>query len=60
MANVPSRVVQLIETFDRNIEAYKAPGYKEAQLRAEFVDPFFEALGWDVRNTGAPPRPTKT
>jgi hypothetical protein len=23
---------------------------KEAQLRAEFLDPFFEALGWDVTN----------
>ena len=50
MANVPSRVVQLIETFDRNIEAYKKQPYNETQVRREFIDPFFEALGWDVAN----------
>ncbi len=50
MANVPSRVVQLIETFDRNIEAYKKQPYNETQVRREFIDPFFEALGWDVTN----------
>jgi len=50
MPNVPSRVVQLIETFDRNIEAYKKQPYNETQVRREFIDPFFEALGWDVTN----------
>ncbi len=49
--NVPEQVTRLIETFDRNIEAYKDPEYKETQLRHEFVDPFFMALGWDVNNT---------
>jgi len=50
MANVPSRVIELVETFDRNIEAYKNQRYNEAQLRREFIDPFFEALDWDVTN----------
>jgi len=45
MATVPPRVVELIETFDRNIEAYKNQQYNEAQLRREFIDPFFEELG---------------
>ena len=40
MANVPSRVVELIETFDRNIEAYRSQQYNEAQFRREFIDPF--------------------
>lgn len=31
-------------------DAYHAPGYNETQLRREFLDPFFEALGWDVDN----------
>jgi len=47
---VPERVLQLIETFDRNIEAYKDQRYNETQLRREFIDPLFEALGWDVNN----------
>jgi len=50
MADVPSRVVELIETFDRNIEAYRSQQYNETQLRREFIDPFFEELGWDVTN----------
>ena len=40
----------LVERFERNIEAYRSPAYNETQLRIEFVDPFFEALGWDVTN----------
>ncbi len=27
-----------------------SPAYNETQLRREFIDPFFEALGWDVTN----------
>ena len=50
MANVPPRVVELVETFDRNIDAYRSQQYNEAQLRREFIDPFFEELGWDITN----------
>ncbi len=50
MSSVPSRVVELIETFDRHVEAYHSQQYKEAQLCREFIDPFFHALGWDVAN----------
>jgi hypothetical protein len=24
--------------------------YKETEIRVEFIDPFFKALGWDVHN----------
>jgi len=47
---VPQEVLKLIERFDDNREAYHAGRYNEAQLRQEFLEPFFEALGWDVRN----------
>ena len=47
---VPEKIRQLIETFDRNIETYKNQGYNETQIRREFIDPFFEALGWDMAN----------
>jgi len=50
MANVPFRVIELVETFDRNIEAFRSQHYNEAQLRREFIDPFFKELGWDVTN----------
>ncbi len=46
----PQEVVELVERFDRNVETYKSKSYNETQLRREFLDPFFEALGWDVGN----------
>jgi hypothetical protein len=46
----PSKVLELIERFRRNLDVYKRDDYKETRVRVEFVDPFFEALGWDVRN----------
>ncbi|MFH1037534.1 MAG: N-6 DNA methylase [PVC group bacterium] len=46
----PDKVKRLVDVFDRNLEAYKRSGYKEANVRSEFIDPFFEALGWDVHN----------
>jgi predicted type IV restriction endonuclease len=46
----PQVVIDLVERFERNAEAYNSVHYNEAQLRVEFVDPFFEALGWDIPN----------
>ncbi len=40
-----SHVLELVERFERNLNAYKSTDYKEARVRAEFIDPFFEALG---------------
>jgi type I restriction-modification system DNA methylase subunit len=47
----PQIIRELIDRFDRNIEAYESGKYNETQVRREFIDPFFEALGWDVNNT---------
>jgi hypothetical protein len=44
--NPPKEVEQLVERFDRNKDQYKSGNYNETQLRREFVDPFFYALGW--------------
>ncbi len=43
-------IEELVERFARNRDVYTRPDYKETQVRVEFIDPFFEALGWDVRN----------
>ncbi len=50
MTKAPDQIIKLVERFDRHIDAYRAGSYPEAQLRAEFVNPMFEALGWDVYN----------
>ena len=47
---VPDRIIELIDTFDNNLESYKKGIYNETQVRREFIDPFFEELGWDITN----------
>ena len=47
----PKEIVDLVERFESNQEAYQSGKYNETQLRREFIDPFFKALGWDVDNT---------
>jgi|Deesub1362A_J573_1020465.scaffolds.fasta_scaffold11560_3 hypothetical protein len=37
---VPREVLELIERFDRNRDAYRSGQYNETQLRHEFIDPF--------------------
>jgi len=46
----PKEVKRLVERFRENREAYLSSEYNETQLRREFLDPFFKALGWDVDN----------
>src|ERR1700692_118140 len=36
--------------FATNRQAFSSAGIKEAHVRQSLIDPFFEALGWDVRN----------
>lgn len=50
MSSLPKQIADLIERFNRNRDDYHASRYNEAQLRQEFVNPFFKALGWDVDN----------
>jgi len=44
-------VAKLCRYFATNCQAFLAPGVKEAHIRQSLIDPLFESLGWDVRNT---------
>ncbi|HVD03946.1 MAG TPA: N-6 DNA methylase [Candidatus Dormibacteraeota bacterium] len=46
----PKAVTDLIERFERNSRAYLSTAYNETQVRREFIDPLFHAMGWDVSN----------
>ena len=46
----PDVIKDLVKRFDEHRDAYRSGKYNETQLRREFLDPFFEALGWDVFN----------
>ncbi len=45
----PAMIHRLVETFEKNLDQYRF-GKNETELRREFLDPFFTALGWDVAN----------
>lgn len=44
-------IVKLCMYFANNRQAFLAPSVKEAHIRMSLIDPFFEALRWDLRNT---------
>ena len=47
---IPESVQELITRYEANRESYRSAHYNEAQVRQEFLNPFFAALGWDVDN----------
>jgi len=47
---IPEEIIKLVERFEENLQDYKSGRYNETQVRLEFIDPFFKALGWDVHN----------
>jgi hypothetical protein len=51
MGNCPDAVKRLIERFDQQSDQVRSPDYNETQLRIDFVNPLFAALGWDIDNS---------
>lgn len=45
-----SKIAELVERFSDQFNNYKKSDYNETQTRKDFIDPFFEALGWDMNN----------
>ncbi len=43
-------IEKLVNRFESHIEEYKNSDYNETQIRRDFIDPFFKALGWDIDN----------
>ena len=46
----PAEIKKLVERFTLHRDEYQAGNYNETQLRREFIDPMFKALGWDIDN----------
>ena len=40
----------LVQKYESNREYYLSDKYNETLLRSDFLDLFFEALGWDIKN----------
>ncbi len=52
-------ITGLVERYRRDADEYARGSYKEAQVREEFINPFFEALGWDLANKAGYAEPYK-
>ena len=50
MLLAPAAIAELVERFRHNRDRYHRADYNETQVRREFIDPLFEALGWDMDN----------
>lgn len=48
---LPARIAELVQHFTQHIDSFKGSGYNETRARIEFIDPFFNELGWDINNT---------
>ena len=48
-------IQQLIEKYTANRDYYLTSKYNETLLRSDFLDPFFELLGWDIKNNSGKP-----
>lgn len=48
-------IEQLIEKYTADRDYYLTSKYNETLLRSDFLDPFFELLGWDIKNNAGKP-----
>ena len=44
------RLAKLIKAYQKHFSQYKKAEYNETEIRNDYVNPFFEILGWDVNN----------
>jgi len=44
------KLLSFVQKFEKDKHHYLSKEYLEAQVRQDFIDPLFEALGWDIEN----------
>src|SRR5208337_4329146 len=46
----PDLLSRLIAKFTEQADQYRSADYNETQVRIDFINPMFKALGWDMDN----------
>ncbi|MGH6662343.1 MAG: type I restriction endonuclease, partial [Rhodospirillales bacterium] len=54
-SNFKKALTTLVQGFEAIYPEIRSQGLDEANLRLSYLDPLFEALGWDIRNKGQAP-----
>lgn len=49
IGQLKQRIQDLVTKYEKD-DTYRGKSYSEAQVRTDFIDPFFENLGWDIAN----------
>jgi hypothetical protein len=44
----PKVIEELIDKFESDPDFYRSTHFNETEVRTQFINPFFDALGWDV------------
>ncbi|MGH9431081.1 MAG: Eco57I restriction-modification methylase domain-containing protein, partial [Terriglobia bacterium] len=55
LENFSDSLSRLVKRFEADKVHYLSRDYSEAQVRIDFITPFFKALGWDVENEAGSP-----
>lgn len=53
--SVPQLILDLIHKFDDHLQEYTSTAFNEETAKNQFIEPLFEALGWDVGNQAGKP-----
>jgi len=51
MTSCPDSVKKLVERFNQQSDTVCLPSYNETNLRVDYINPFMEAIGWDINNS---------
>ena len=51
MSDRTINIADLVQGLRTHIKAHKSKDTKEAEIRQQFIDPFWRALAWDVGDT---------
>jgi len=50
LTNSKKNIKELVDQFRYNLKDYKSGNFNETNTRQQFIDKFFELLGWDINN----------
>lgn len=50
---IKNKIRTLVQKYEQGKEVYRTSRFNETQVRNEFLDPLFEILGWDIRNSAS-------
>lgn len=51
ISEIKKKIHTLVQKYEQSKEFYCTSRFNETQVRNEFLDPLFEILGWDIRNS---------